>query len=332
MKLTHLAALVLSLSPAVLMAQENNNSIVGTNGHNIMLIPKEDLAKTKQYWTEDRINKATPKEEFDSADSKAAKTDKKTAPLKRPKVLAKAIPPKNAGIKPTKAGVPTEADVNETPFSQAGKLYFTEGDGTSHSCTAQFVGELNILITAAHCVRDNETGKYYTNFKFHQGYRQGDETDKIYGIAATTQESWVVGAGKDSNRGVDYGFIITETESQTGALGLAINLPYDEWSSIGYPSNYADGKILQQVKGSYAGMKGDDVVLMADNPYGSGASGGAWIAELTPGSWDGNYMIGNNASHAHNDPTTDHGPYYDEAFEALYEDVAAEAVKLNVKK
>ena len=332
MKLTPIAVFIFSLSPALVMAQENNSNVIGKNGHSIMVVSKEDLAKARQYWTQERLNKATPKEEFDAPEAKATKSGKEAAPLKRPKIIAKGTPPKNATVKTVQAGVPTEADVNEIPFSHAGKLYFTEGDGTSHSCTAQFVGPLNLLVTAAHCVRDKETGKYYTNFKFHQGYRQGEETDKVYGIAATTQESWVVGSGNDTNRGVDYGFIITETDSTTGTLGLMINLPYDEWSSIGYPTNYSDGKILQQVKGSYAGMKGDDVVLMADNPYGSGASGGAWVAELTPGSFDGNYMVGNNASHAHNDPTTDHGPYYDEAFESLFDDIAAEAQKLQVKK
>ncbi len=326
MKLTSMAVLALSLTPALALAEANQTNVINKNGNSVMFLSKDDLAKTKNYWTEDRLNKATPKESPEITEQEIEKMKKEKTPLVNPKIIAKPFSPKNALHTPAKADSPTEADVNEYPFSTAGKLYFTEGDGSEHSCSAQFVAS-NVLLTAAHCVRDKETGEYYTNFKFHQGYRKGEEKDKIYGVSAATRSSWVVGGGEDTNRKVDYGFIITETESQLGWLGVEIGFNYDDFYAIGYPSNYSDGKVLQQVNGHNAGVE-DGVAAMSNNPYGSGASGGAWIVDKE----DGGYAIGNNASHKHDDPNTDYGPYYDSKFESLYDEVASEAAKLRIKK
>lgn len=329
MKLTQVVFFALSLAPAVALAQTNNANIVNNNGNSIMFVSQDDLAKARDYWTEERLSNATPKVMPEISDEEIANINNEAIKLIGPKVIAKSIPPKSSTSRPSEIGIPTEADVKEVPFNKAGKLYFTESDGTEHSCTAQFVGQLNILLTAATCIRDKETGQYYSKFKFHQAYREGEETAKILGIGAATRESWVVGAGKHSNRKVDYGFIITETESQSGAMGLIAGLLFNDLYAIGYASNYSNSKILQKVQGKLAGVK-DGVAAMSGNPFARGAGGGAWIAELSPGSqWTGNYVVGNNASHKSDDPNTDYGPFYDEDFESLYKQVATEAGEYN---
>lgn len=326
MKLTPIAVLALSLAPAFVLAETNQTNAINKNGNSIIFFSKDDLANTKNYWTEERLNKATPKEAPEITDQEIEKMKKeKTQPLS-PQIIAKPFSPKHATNTPAKTGVPTEADVDEYPFSTAGKLYFTEGDGKNHHCSAQFVGA-KVLLTAAHCVRDKETGEFYTNFEFHQGYREGKEKYKIKGISAATRDSWVVGGGENSNRKVDYGFIITETETLDGWLGLEIGFEHDNLYAIGYPSNYSDGQILQKVNGHNAGVE-DGVAAMSDNPYGSGASGGAWIVDQE----DERYAIGNNASHKHNDANTDYGPYYDNEFLSLYDLVNSEQEKLRTKK
>ncbi|MBU4683798.1 hypothetical protein KC222_17450 [Cedecea davisae] len=331
MKTTKIVFLAFSLMPAVALAQTNNANIANENGNSIMFVSKEDLAKARNYWTEERLRNATPKAMPDISVLEIANIHNETAKLIIPKVIAKSILPKNSPSRPSDIGIPTEADVKEIPFNNAGKLYFTESDGTEHSCTAQFVGQLNILLTAATCIRDKKTGQYYSNFKFHQAYREGEETAKILGVGAATRDSWVVGDGEHSNRKVDYGFIITETESQSGAMGLIAGLPFNDLYAIGYASNYSNSKILQKVQGKLAGVK-DGVAAMSGNPFARGAGGGAWIAELSPGSqWTGNYVVGNNASHKSDDPNTDYGPFYDEGFESLYKQVATEAGKYNKK-
>lgn len=308
------------------MAEADQKNIINKNGNSIISFSKDDLAKTKDYWTEERLKKATPKEAPEITEQEIEKMKKEKTQLVSPKIIAKPGPSKNGARTPAKTGVPSEADVDEYPFNTAGVLYFTEGDGGEHRCSAQFVAP-NVLLTAAHCVRDKETGEYYTNFEFHQGYRKGKEKGIIYGISAATRDSWVVGEGEDTNRKVDYGFIITETETLTSWLGGEIGFKHDNLYAIGYPSNYSDGKILQKVKGHNAGVE-DGVAAMSDNPYGSGASGGAWIVDKE----DGSYAIGNNASHKHNDANTDYGPYYDHKFESLYDEVASQATKLGIKK
>lgn len=325
MKATKIVFLAFSLAPAVVLAQSNNENIANKNGNSIMFVSKDDLAKARNYWTEERLRNATPKAMPEISDREIANIHNEATTLIGPKVIAKSISPKNSTSRPVEIGIPTEADINQIPFNNAGKIYFTESDGTQHNCTAQFVGQLNILLTAATCIRDKKTGQYYSNFKFHQAYRDGEETAKILGVGAATRESWVVGPGEHSNRKVDYGFIITETESQAGAMGLISGLPFNDLYAIGYSSNYSKSRILQKVQGKLAGVK-DGVAAMSGNPFAAGAGGGAWIAELSPGSeWTGNYVVGNNASHKSDDPNTDYGPYYDADFESLYNQVETEA-------
>ena len=55
---------------------------------------------------------------------------------------------------------PVEADVTVSPYRYGGRLFFKQPDGLTYSGTAEFVGEHNILLTAAHCVRDNATGTW----------------------------------------------------------------------------------------------------------------------------------------------------------------------------
>ena len=52
-------------------------------------------------------------------------------------------------------GTPTEANIAVSPYQYGGKLFFKGSDGLTYVGSAQFVGEYNIILTAAHCVCDD---------------------------------------------------------------------------------------------------------------------------------------------------------------------------------
>ncbi len=202
-------------------------------------------------------------------------------------------------------GVPEGADVNQRPFWDAGRLYFTSQKG-DFFCTAEFVGSNQVLMAAAHCLMDDE-GHWNTNFVFDPRYR-GKQRFKTSGTGCKAVPSkYITQAGV--NNAADYGFI-TAFRPGPGWLGLKTEIPYDHWTAIGYPENYGDTRYLQQVNGSKGSFDKNSAVLMLNNPMGPGSSGGAWIAELNasdhPG---GNYAIGLNGVIINNGL---YGPYFDQ--------------------
>src|SRR5262249_61713867 len=59
-------------------------------------------------------------------------------------------------------------DVQKPPLNLAGRLFFTTGKGQQPYCSAQFIAS-GVLVTAAHCVRDNETRQWYSEIIYvHQ--------------------------------------------------------------------------------------------------------------------------------------------------------------------
>ncbi len=199
----------------------------------------------------------------------------------------------------TEFGAPHEADVSADPYRHAGKLHFTMG-GKDHSCTAQFAGDLSVLLTAAHCVRDAQTGEWATNVVFHRGFYRGDAKQIVESVCLSTKHGWVT-EGKGRYKW-DYAFIKTSTPSKSGHFGLQLFAPNVEWQAIGYPSNFGQGRIMMRVHGA-KGSFNADIVQMLGNPMRHGNSGGAWYAN--------GYIVGNNSRHMRDDTKNEWSPYYD---------------------
>jgi V8-like Glu-specific endopeptidase len=62
-------------------------------------------------------------------------------------------------------------NVNSVPLEWAGKLFYSEPSG-DYVCSGQFIGP-NVILTAAHCVRDPDSGDWYRNFEFQLQYNNG---------------------------------------------------------------------------------------------------------------------------------------------------------------
>lgn len=176
-------------------------------------------------------------------------------------------------------GVVEEADVDQYPFSNAGILYFTEANGVDNACTAEFVGSNRVLMTAAHCLVD-DNGKWYKNIVFHPRSRGKNRIEILKTACKGVPDGAVTQTGRDLRK--DYGFITTYKKNPSW-LGLRSGVPYTEWAAIGYPINYGNALYLQRVYGfkgtTFSGVS-DGIVEMKDNPMENGSSGGAWIGKL----------------------------------------------------
>ncbi|ALR03248.1 hypothetical protein OY18_13225 (plasmid) [Xylella fastidiosa] len=279
------------------------------------------MEAAENYWTEDRMRAAKPipmpmisQDELSRMEAETKFRSSLPIDKKQKSIVIEASPDVNEGHgdnslpgMKTTAGVPEEADVNHRPFWNAGKLYFIDPDShQDYACTAEFVTSNRVLMTAGHCLM-NLNGHWYTNIVFAPRFRE-KERFKISGTSCKSVPDNLINVNKDYNYDKDYGFIVAYRKGP-GWFGLKTNIPYNNWTAIGYPKNYYDGKYLLRVEGSKNSVH-NSIVEMKNNPMGHGSSGGAWIGELnTTDQVRGNYAIGLNSFYSGSNSIS--GPYFD---------------------
>lgn len=269
----------------------------------------QELSNSENYWTEEKIRNAIPHPIPIVSNQRLKELLKQNpdSPRYKNNTGVQTMNGSNAQLAPP--GEPVPADVYESPYSSSGALFFTKPDGKNYICTAQFTGKDNILLTAAHCVRDGSSGNYYTNFRFHRAFSNGG--GQVVDLKCTiTYDSWFNPA---SNFKYDYAFIQTKSASAKGWMGWKTQIPYYNWTAIGYPDNYGGNKYMYKVEGSKNQTSGG-IVQMLDNPMGKGSSGGAWVAELS----NENLAVGLNSFRLDVDPESLYGPLFDDQFVSLY--------------
>jgi len=207
-------------------------------------------------------------------------------------------PPAGLADGPTAPGT-IKPDVTKRPYSLFGRLD-TLVDGINRYCTAQLVEGTNILLTAAHCVRDNKSGKWVSDFRFS---RAGDidKTEPLRKpLCIATKKDWVgpLPAGFPGNFfwPADYAFVILREPLAQHFLKLGINAPDGPVAAFGYPVAIgshktlvrADGMLAEAVPGFAMGS-----VEHSEPALGLGMSGGAWMVGLAEGDTDaGNSVVG----------------------------------------
>lgn len=259
----------------------------------------EQLATT-EYWTEAAKESAVPYP-FPEVSSEEAESNFRTnsdGPVEQFSTPAQRIDtPENATL-----ATPSRANVSQFPFSTAGMLYFTK-NGQRYRCSAQFVGKMNLLLTAAHCLRSRD-GAFASRFLFERAHSNGSAVKTFNWRCAVTWNE-AVQKGQYIWK-YDYGFLKTTEDSDVGHFGLQANTRSRTWTSIGYPSNFDSGRYLQRVPG-VRGRERNGSIEFKGNPMRKGSSGGAWIDGL----YSLDYVVGLN-SHSYSSNASDAwGPKFD---------------------
>jgi V8-like Glu-specific endopeptidase len=275
----------------------------------IKVYDAEKITSIKNYWTQERIKQVVPlphpklnAEEMKKLISQKQRKEFLNQPIQ-------VIEESDLGL-----GIPQRANINQSPYSKGGVLLFTKQDNQQYLCSAQFVGQSNILLTAAHCVRNGKTGEWYDNFVFFRAYDNGGG-EKFVAKCLVANNKWFDPA---INYQYDYAFIQTNTHSSNGWLGLMKDIPYTIWTAIGYPENYGDNKYMYEVRGN-KGITSDGVIEMRNNPMRHGNSGGAWISDKPMSSSGSQYAIGLNSFHSDAYPGSEFGPVFDDEFMLQYQ-------------
>lgn len=277
---------------------------------NVIRNDAADQEAVEAYWTEERLRDATPLPIPEVSEEEFQRLLQQEVAPGRPTNVESVEAGESAQSTP---GVPERANVGERPFWNGGRLFFTKPDGKDYSCTGAFAGQNNIVLTAAHCVRDGQTGAWYRNFNFRRAYSNGGG-QSVGWNCASAYYMWYT---PPNNYRYDYAFIRTTSTSGAGWLGWKTQIPYTSWTAIGYPQNYGSNQYMYKVVGDKGPISGN-IVQMNNNPFNFGASGGAWIAELTTPHVGGNYAVGVNSFIRSSDPGRMWGPLFDADFAALY--------------
>jgi hypothetical protein len=211
-------------------------------------------------------------------------------------------------------------NVKSRPLYWAGKLFFKKPDGT-YVCSAQFISK-NVIVTAAHCVRDPDTGEFYDNLVFALQYNKGKYSKRYSYRCVATNNAWVQ---PEPDRYLsDYAMILVDGESPTGYFGVEWNWgKYKDGTKIGYPGGIEDGEVIQVDKGPLSLIDGLVEMKHGNEADQGGSSGGAWVAKYTNAKdKKSNYIISVESFGFEGIPGIDYGPYLDDNFKGLWDYVA----------
>jgi hypothetical protein len=255
--------------------------LVKNDEHEAIIFDEEGLSSAKKYWTEERMKKAIP--------------------------IDVELPGNGYASEIVVENDVTDADVNSPPFDAGGKLFFSQG-GNDYVASAQFSGDKKLILTAAHCVRDMDSGDWSENIVFKRGYKfcSCDQSCSIRAVALKSY--WY----SDKDYRWDYAFGISTSDCDVTPLNYIINSPYPEVTAFGYPENYGSNLYMKKVDGQTDNMEASGIVKMEGNTMRSGCSGGAWVEK------GGLVISGLNSFHYTNDTSSLYGPLFTADFDSLY--------------
>lgn len=218
----------------------------------------------------------------------------------------------------TQFGLPTvvpNPPYHYRPYWNCGKIVYKNASGQRFSCTAAFVANPNVLMTAAHCVIDPKTGRWNSNFRFLRGITYGSYGQVVIPKTVCIYKEAI--SNRTINPLYDYAFMSTKQRSGAGWLGFATNETFPNPNavySLGYPSCIGGdprvptceppGRVPEKPQNMYYDLgklqtseKSDQLVEMLENPMQRGISGGPWIRNFSSeyGGGQNNIAIGLNS-------------------------------------
>ena len=271
--------------------------VLSSPNYDFLTFQRQTLDKSPQdvraYWTPERKRAAIPTHRADAGGNAAGLTDM--------------TPPDGSNAAPTTD--PKQADLSQMPFITGGKLFFTL-DGVDYVASGNIFMKNNLLLTAAHCVQDDNTGHLAENFVFERCYTGELSTEDFTFRTVALKENWYT----EKDNKWDYAIAILNRDSTVEKpLQYRIeNLLGRTVTASGYPTDIFDGAQMMYITGTVSERA--DSWMIRGGKLSNGASGGAWVLE------DGETVVGLNSFNG----TTAKGvpyigsPKFDTEFDKLY--------------
>ena len=243
-----------------------------TGNGDFLTFQRQILDKSPQdvrsYWTSERKKAAIPTHRADAGGNAAGLTDM--------------TPPDGSNVAPTTD--PKQADMSKMPFITGGKLFFTL-DGVDYVASGNIFMKNNLLLTAAHCVQDDNTGHLAENFVFERCYTGELSSEDFTFRTVALKENWYT----EKDNKWDYAIAILNRDSTVEKpLQYKIeNLVGRTVTASGYPTDIFDGAQMMYITGSVD--ERPDSWMIRGGKLTNGASGGAWVLE------DGETVVGLNS-------------------------------------
>ena len=224
--------------------------------------------------------------------------------LRRDPIPSQNVPPNSLAQQPP--GRVLLAALTNSPFQPLGRLH-VKGAAGWRWCSAQLVGSLDVILTAAHCVFDQDKADFFSDAVFAEGYDNGTSKSEHWWKCVAVYSGW-----RDRMDRYDYAFIKLRSRG-AAALGLQASSGQSPLISVGYPENANSGEMAMYVIGQIGNGDQAAEFRMGTNTMGEGSSGGAWI--------DGTYAEGVNSYGADGEGDVDgmYGPVFDEQTLALFD-------------
>lgn len=161
-------------------------------------------------------------------------------------------------------------------YARAGKLFFTDPEGSIKSCSASFAGSDSLVATAAHCVMTQE-GDWNRDFIFIRSYGSSDQ--EIYAVTCIALPGVWGEYGQDT-KSHDYAFLRTFASSQVGSFSLNGGAPPESLQIIGYADKFLEGQGMLTMNFS-VDQSNSNKLGSPRNELGHGNSGSPWINRYT---------------------------------------------------
>ncbi|MEU6772631.1 trypsin-like serine protease [Streptomyces sp. NPDC046759] len=198
---------------------------------------------------------------------------------------------------------------------------FEKDDQGAHFCTASVVQSpgRNMLITAAHCAFDADSGQPLNDLVFAPGYRNGDGPTGLWKVSkVVVDDRWAESQDED----LDVAFLVVDQkdgkdiQDVLGGNALGINRGFDNKVKItGYPSSRDTPVSCQNRTTKFS----DTQLRIQCTDLEDGTSGSPWLADYDPKSHTGT-VVGVLGGHEGGGAQADvsYAAYFDDDIAKLY--------------